>query len=45
MGPVQQKVHVNVDLAEGYGNWVCGPDSELLSLIDHANIACGFHAS
>jgi len=23
---------------------VCGPDLELLPLIDHANIACGFHA-
>ena len=27
-----------------YGNYVCGPDLELLPLIDHANIACGFHA-
>jgi UPF0271 protein len=37
---------INVDLGEGYGNWTCGPDSEaLLPLIDHANIACGFHAS
>jgi Uncharacterized proteins, homologs of lactam utilization protein B len=44
-GPVSQKVHINVDLAEGYGNWVCGPDIELLPLIDHANVACGFHAS
>lgn len=23
---------------------MCGPDLELLPLIDHANIACGFHA-
>jgi UPF0271 protein len=23
---------------------VCGPDLELLPLIDHANVACGFHA-
>ncbi|OJJ76744.1 hypothetical protein ASPBRDRAFT_665471 [Aspergillus brasiliensis CBS 101740] len=44
-GPVGQKVHINVDLAEGYGNWACGPDIELLPLIDHANVACGFHAS
>ena len=27
-----------------YGNYVCGPDLELLPLIDHANVACGFHA-
>jgi len=31
-------------LGEAYGNYVCGPDLELLPLIDHANIACGFHA-
>ena len=27
-----------------YGNYVCGPDLELLPMIDHANVACGFHA-
>lgn len=27
-----------------YGNYKCGPDEELLPIIDHANIACGFHA-
>ncbi|KAL2372744.1 hypothetical protein RJ035_000500 [Blastomyces gilchristii] len=27
-----------------YGNWACGPDLELLPLVDIANIACGFHA-
>jgi len=43
---VKHKAMVNVDLGEGYGNWTCGPDPEiLLPLIDHANIACGFHAS
>lgn len=44
MPPVSQKVHINVDLGEGYGNFKCGPDEELIPLIDHANIACGFHA-
>jgi len=29
---------------EQYGNYSCGPDLELLPLIDHANVACGFHA-
>lgn len=44
MPPVSKKVHINVDLGEGYGNFKCGPDEELIPLIDHANIACGFHA-
>ncbi|KAI9718855.1 MAG: hypothetical protein M1828_006544 [Chrysothrix sp. TS-e1954] len=37
-------IKLNVDLGEGYGNLRCGPDDELIPLIDHANIACGFHA-
>jgi UPF0271 protein len=44
MPPIQQKVHINVDLGEGYGNYKAGPDADLIQLIDHANIACGFHA-
>ncbi|TKA64775.1 Lactam utilization protein lamB [Friedmanniomyces simplex] len=38
MAPIQRK------LGEGYGNFKCGPDDELIPLIDHANVACGFHA-
>jgi len=45
MGPIKRKVMINVDLGEAYGNYKCGPDDELIPLIDHANIACGFHAS
>lgn len=41
MPPIQKKVHINVDLGEGYGNFKAGPDDELIPLIDHANIACG----
>lgn len=41
MAPIQKKVHINVDLGEGYGNFKAGPDDELIPLIDHANIACG----
>ncbi|GAB7354436.1 hypothetical protein MBLNU459_g4925t1 [Dothideomycetes sp. NU459] len=44
MPPIKRKVYMNVDLGEGYGNFKCGPDDELIPLIDHANIACGFHA-
>lgn len=41
MPPIQKKVHLNVDLGEGYGNFKAGPDDELIPLIDHANVACG----
>lgn len=44
MGKLQHNVAINVDLGEGYGNYRCGPDEDLIPLIDHANIACGFHA-
>lgn len=44
MAPLKCKAMINVDLGEAYGNWRCGPDDELIPLIDHANIACGFHA-
>ena len=44
MPPIKQKALINVDLGEGYGNLKCGPDAELLPLIDIANIACGFHS-
>ncbi|KAL2818226.1 LamB/YcsF [Aspergillus cavernicola] len=44
MGPSPRKALINVDMGEAYGNYVCGPDKELLPMIDHANIACGFHA-
>ena len=44
MPPIRRPVKINVDLGEGYGNFKCGPDDELLPLIDHANVACGGHA-
>lgn len=44
MAPIKCKAMINVDLGEGYGNFKCGPDDELIPMIDHANIACGFHA-
>lgn len=40
----KRKAFINVDLGEGYGNFKCGPDEELIPMIDHANVACGFHA-
>lgn len=44
MPAIKHPVKINVDLGEGYGNFKCGPDEELIPLIDHANVACGFHA-
>ncbi|KAF1961044.1 LamB/YcsF [Byssothecium circinans] len=44
MAAIKHPVKINVDLGEGYGNFKCGPDDELIPLIDHANVACGFHA-
>ncbi|KAL3492872.1 hypothetical protein BJX62DRAFT_202103 [Aspergillus germanicus] len=44
MGPIKKKALINCDMGEAYGNWACGPDLELLPLIDIANVACGFHA-
>lgn len=38
----KQKIHINVDMGEAYGNFLCGPDEEILPFIDHANVACGF---
>jgi len=31
-------------MGESFGNWAMGSDDELMPLITHANIACGFHA-
>ncbi len=39
------KVDLNADLGEGFGNYVCGLDEEIVRYISSANIACGFHAS
>jgi len=38
------KVNLNADMAEGFGAYDIGNDSELLKIIKSANIACGFHA-
>ncbi|WWC95838.1 hypothetical protein V866_002705 [Kwoniella sp. B9012] len=39
-----QRVEINVDCGEAFGYWQCGPDEDLMPLIDAANIACGGHA-
>ncbi|OLQ84917.1 hypothetical protein BIY21_05160 [Vibrio ponticus] len=38
-------ITLNCDMGESYGHWKMGNDTEVMPLIDMANIACGFHAS
>ena len=35
---------LNSDLADGFGRWELGDDEALLSIVNSANVACGFHA-
>ena len=39
------KVDLNCDLGESFGNYTCGLDAEVITRISSANVACGFHAS
>lgn len=39
MAPIQKKVHINVDLGEGYGNFKAGPDDELASIMNKSATA------
>ncbi len=38
------RVDLNSDLGEGFGQWTLGDDDALLGVITSANVACGFHA-
>lgn len=35
---------LNCDMGEQFGAWPCGQDEALITLVDQANLACGFHA-
>jgi len=37
-------IDLNADLGEGFGRYRLTADTELLSLVTSANVACGFHA-
>lgn len=37
-------MRLNCDLGEDYGVWKMSVDESILSLLDQANVACGFHA-
>jgi UPF0271 protein len=39
------RVDLNSDLGEGFGQWTLGDDDALLGVVTSANVACGFHAS
>lgn len=38
------RVDLNSDLGESFGRWELGADSEILTLVTSANVACGMHA-
>lgn len=38
------KVDLNSDLGESFGAWKMGRDSDVLTFVSSANVACGFHA-
>lgn len=38
------KIDLNSDLGESFGNYKLGMDEDIIPLISSANIACGFHA-
>lgn len=38
------QLNLNADLGESFGPWPMGDDRTLLSIVNTANVACGFHA-
>lgn len=38
-------IDLNSDLGEGFGPWAMGDDTQMLSIVTSANVACGGHAS
>ncbi len=41
---MRQKIDINCDLGESFGNFKIGYDAEIMPFITSANIACGLHA-
>ncbi len=39
-----QRIDINADIGEGFGNYVMPNDEGIMKLITSANIACGYHA-
>jgi len=42
---MQNKVDLNSDLGESFGNYQMGQDAFIIPLISSTNVACGFHAA
>jgi len=38
------QLNLNADLGESFGPWPMGDDTNLLEVVNSANVACGFHA-
>src|SRR5258708_36993398 len=38
------RIDINADIAESFGRWDLGEDSELVKLVTTVNVACGWHA-
>jgi len=41
---MSQLLNLNSDLGESFGAWSMGGDQAMLSIVNSANVACGFHA-
>lgn len=41
---MKQKLNLNADLGESFGAWSMAGDKAMLSVVNSANVACGFHA-
>ena len=41
---LNQRIDINCDLGESYGEFRVGNDAEIMPYITSANVACGFHA-
>lgn len=40
----QKRIDLNADMGESFGNYTLGRPEEVIKLINHALVACGFHA-
>ena len=38
------RLNLNSDLGESFGAWAMGSDDAMLTIVNSANVACGFHA-
>jgi UPF0271 protein len=41
---LKRRIELNADVGESFGNYTLGQPEELIKLINHALVACGFHA-